>query len=274
MATGGFDVGGGKIPSGDERDVHRFQPAGGDPQKVGESFAGGSAVDRDRANGAFAADERPDGERDRLHALDLAQTIGHLVPIEGRLGPARDGLQVENAVWRKADGLTGQPVEGGGKEACDEDDDKTESNLERNQPAHEPAPRMRIGSALHHQGRPHGRGADGGDEAEQERHGAGQREAEGGETPVRGEHEVHRTGGRTDHAHDERRAQPGERLADGCGQQGEPDAFHQNQLHEPPATRADRDAQRHLRRPGGCLRRHQIGDIGARDQEDEQHEDT
>ena len=69
-----------------------------------------------------------------------------------------------------------QPVEGGDKQAGDEQHQKAEGDLGGDQRMHQAAPRVRVFAALERAGRLDGRGAQRRRQTEQERHAQGQRQ--------------------------------------------------------------------------------------------------
>ena len=191
----------------------------------------------------------------------------------GGWGRARDGFQVENPLRRKTGGLTGQPVERGDKQAGDEEHEETEGDLyarsARASCGAANAGLLRL-SARWPAGPPRRAAPAPG------RTGMSRRKPAPGRMPRR-----RQSAGRT------RRAglsgglimpttngarPPCEQSADGGCQERQPGAFHQHQLHQPPSSRADRDAQRHFARPRRRLRRHQVGDVGARNQQHQHHQ--
>ena len=58
----------------------------------------------------------------------------------------------------------------------------------------------------------------------------------------------------------------------GAAERGQQDAFGEQLPDQPRAARAERRAHRHFPRPRRAARQHQVGDVGARHQEDEQHQ--
>ena len=137
---------------------------------------------------------------------------------------------------------------------------------------HEPSPGMRVGTALQRARRLHGRCAQCWRQAKQERHAQRQRQPETQHAPVRRERQAQRRVQRTLHSEDQRHGPPGEDRAGRGRQEAQPGAFHQDQLHQAPAPRSDRYAQRHFARPRCRLRGHQVGDVGARDHQNQCHE--
>ena len=218
------------------------------------------------------SEQRPSGERDRFDARHGAQMFGHLIPDDRRLRALRDRIESEKPFGGEAGGLIRQPVERGDKQAGDEEHEKTERDLHGDQRMHQAAPRVRIFAAFERARRLDGRGAQRGRQTEQQRHAEGQRQAESQHAPVRRKRQARRIVRRIDPADDERRGPPGEQRAHRGREEGEPGAFHQHQLHQPPSSRADGDAQRHFARPRRGLSRHQVGDVGARDQQHQRHQ--
>ena len=92
--------------------------------------------------------------------------------------------------------------------------------------------------------------------------------------PVRGKRQASRVARRINHPKDMGRGPPRKQRAQGRGEEGQPGALHENQLHQTPSPCADRYAQRHLTRPRRRLRRHQVGDVGAGDQQHQHHENA
>jgi hypothetical protein len=84
--------------------------------------------------------------------------------------------------------------------------------------------------------------------------------------------QAHRIVRRIDHADDERRGPPGEHAAERGRQKPSHGASTSTSCTRRQASRADRDAQRHLARPRRRLRRHQVGDVGAGDQQHQRHQ--
>ena len=149
---------------------------------------------------------------------------------------------------------------------------ETEGHLRSDQCVHQAAPGVRVFSAFQRDRRLHRRGAQRRGQPEQQRHAEGQRQAECGYPPVRRQHQPHGVVRRIDTPGDERRGPPREESADGGRQKCQHGALHQHQLHQPPASRADRHAQRHLAGARSGLGRHQIRDIGAGNQQHQRHQ--
>src|SRR5260370_28627149 len=130
--TGGR-VAGAEVPAVDEGNLHRGNPARGDIPKVGQDLGWRGAADRNEVIPGVSVHQRPVGKGDGLDAWQRAQTISHLVPKDRRLRTLRDGIESENPIGGKARGLIRQPVERGDKEAGNEEYEKTEGDLGRDQ---------------------------------------------------------------------------------------------------------------------------------------------
>ena len=59
--------------------------------------------------------------------------------------------------------------------------------------------------------------------------------------------------------------------AEGCAQQAQQNAFREELRHQPPAAGAQRGAQGHFARPARGAREFEVGDVGAGDQQHEEH---
>ena len=65
------------------------------------------------------------------------------------------------------------------------------------------------------------------------------------------------------------------KIAPECGgEEREHGVFHEDELYEAPATGSDGDAEGHLAGAGCGLRGHEVGDVGAGDQQHESDEDA
>src|SRR5262249_56195742 len=65
----------------------------------------------------------------------------------------------------------------------------------------------------------------------------------------------------------------GEQRADGAGYDSEQDAFREQLANEPPAVRANGRANSHLPLTYDGAREHEVGDVGAGDEEYQTHHD-
>ena len=275
MATAGVGVAGAKIPAVDQWDLHGVEPAGRDAQKVGEHLAGRRAVDRrwsrrrSRRSSAATRPARP--SRRRARRADV-RPPGPRRPAAAACGVTVSRFRIRSAEkpvgwWdSRSKVATNRPAT-----KCTTKQKATCTAISaciRRRRECGSSPPLSALTGLTEEARSAGR------QAEQERHAEGQRQAESENAPVRRESQARRIVRRIDHADDERRGPPGEERADGGGQQRQPGAFHQDQLHQAPASRADGDAQRHLARARRGLRGHQVGHVGAGDQQHQRDQDA
>ena len=85
-----------------------------------------------------------------------------------------------------------QAVERGDKQSGDEQHQKTEGHLRRDQRVHQAPPRVRVVAAFERAGRLDRRGAQRRRQAEQQHHAEGQRQAESQHAPVRRQKQARR----------------------------------------------------------------------------------
>ncbi len=187
-----------EVSASEKRNPHGAHPAWRDIQEVGQIVAGRAAVYRDRIILGVAAEQRPTRQCYGFNSRHSAQMLGNLIPACVGLSTFGHRVESEKPIRGEAGGLMRKPVEGSDEEPGHEKHEKTEGHLQGDQRMHDTTPRMWVFATFQSADGLDGRGAPRGNQAEQECHADGQREAESKYPPVRGEGQSHRVVRRID----------------------------------------------------------------------------
>ncbi len=93
-----------KVAAGNEGDLHRREPAGGNVQEKGGSRTGRRAVDGDVAVDLDASEKGPARDGDRVDAGGSTERLGSLIPDDGELAFAGNGFKQEQTVGGETEG--------------------------------------------------------------------------------------------------------------------------------------------------------------------------
>src|ERR1700730_12080457 len=105
------------------------------------------------------------------------EVFGHLFPEHRLLSGCGERIKSKKPFGRKTGGLTGQPVECREKQSCDEEHEKTESDLYSDQRVHQATARVWVLAAFERARRRNCGGAQRRRQAKQKRYTEGERHA-------------------------------------------------------------------------------------------------
>jgi hypothetical protein len=123
-----------------------------------------------------------------------------LIPHDGELAFAGNGLEQEQTVCGETEGAVLEAPEGCDEERRQKEDEKTESDLKSDGPTHETAWRVRIFTTFQGGDGPDGRGTKSWEESQQQNDEDDEPQAEEKYSPVGGKGEARRVVGRIDEA--------------------------------------------------------------------------
>src|SRR5882757_2483626 len=149
-----------RVAAGNERDLHRREPAWRNAQEKGGSRTGRRAGDGDVAVYGDAPEKGPARDGDRVDTGDGTERLGSLIPDHGELAFAGNGFEQEQTFGGEAEGAVLQALERCDEERRQKEDEATESDLKSDGPTHETAWRVRIFTTFEGSDRPDGRGAE------------------------------------------------------------------------------------------------------------------
>ena len=187
-------------------------------------------------------------------------------------GAATDGFENEKAIGREAHGLMRESLEGGDKEAGDEEHETAERDLRGDECIHQTAAGVRIFSTLERTGGLNGGGAKSGEKSEETGDDESEREHKEEDADIGGKGEADGIVRATETGNNERSRPHGKERAESGGDEGEDGALDQDELQEVAASSTDGNAESHFARAGGGLRDHEVGDVGASDEQNEKNE--